>query len=256
MRNNFLILYIGVFMGIYLGDQPLAVNTIIDIAQDLEVGNVSTDKVTSSQCVKNAIDEVKNAIENGGSGTTPVGGTTGQVLSKTSDTNHDVTWKNTVLPANEEAKLRVWTGNSAEYNAITIKDSNTLYNVTGDFSSAGGIPSHCGLSYSVEETLTGGTWVDGRPIYQITIMTTAKGYNMQMIPTSIPNNMYVLSVGGLADCTGKTIAHQFIPVSTSYSHISVDTREGNYMTIRLDTPTTWNGMEMFITVQYIKPPNI
>ena len=126
-------------MGIYLGDKPLALSTTIDIVQDLEIGNLSADKVTSSQCVKNAIDEVQGIIDD--IAPHPTGGTTGQVLSKASDATHDTTWKNAVLPVNETAKLKVWTGNKAQYTALATRDSNTLYNVTGDAVSAKAAPS-------------------------------------------------------------------------------------------------------------------
>ena len=129
-------------MGIYLGDQALAISTAVNIVQDLTPANVSTDKVTSSQCVKDAIGDIKNDIAS--IGPTPDGGAAGQVLSKISGADHDFAWKNTVLPADEAAKLKVWTGNEAEYTAIVTKDPETLYNVTDEVNIATVAPSDAG----------------------------------------------------------------------------------------------------------------
>ena len=117
-------------------------------------------------------------------------------------------------------------------------------------------PSRFGQSYSIEEALTGGTWVDGRPIYQMTIVTTANGQSMQMIPTSIPSDAQVISASGVLDFRIAGISHQYITIPTSDSYILVDARDGNCMTIRLDTHSDWNGSETYINVQYVKPVNI
>lgn len=37
-----------------------------------------------------------------------------------------------IVDNNTDSSLKVWTGTKAQYNAITTKDSNTLYNITDD----------------------------------------------------------------------------------------------------------------------------
>jgi len=114
---------------------------------------------------------------------------------------------------------------------------------------------HCGQSYFTEETLTSGTWIDGRPVYQITIVATANGQSMQMIASNIPKDAQIVSVSGILDFKTSAISHQYIAIPTSNSYISIDTREGDFMTIHLDTSPDSNGSEMYINVQYVKPVN-
>lgn len=55
-------------------------------------------------------------------------------VSKLSDGTNNYVLKDSNAVHSDNTSLKVWTGTKAQYNAITTKDSNTLYNITDDTS--------------------------------------------------------------------------------------------------------------------------
>ena len=109
-----------------------------------------------------------------------------------------------------------------------------------------------GLSYSTDEKLSGGTWVDGRAIYLAMVEVIANGATNQFTPTNIPKTAQILSVSGIVDRASALIPHQYITLPTSESFLSVDARDGEFMTLRSDTPAGWKEAKMYINMEYVK----
>lgn len=79
----------------------------------------------------------------------PIGGTTGQVLSKKSNTNYDYEW------TNNEA-------------TVEVIDNLNSTDTTKPLSANQGRLLNQKLNYYIEETIVG-TWIDGKPIYRKTL---------------------------------------------------------------------------------------
>lgn len=76
-------------------------------------------------------------------------------------------------------------------------------------------------SYSTEETLTGGTWIDGKPIYRKVIECgTLPNNSVKLIPTDVSNIGFVISLKGSAytDTWGYD-------VYLALPHVSVDSND-------------------------------
>ena len=111
-------------------------------------------------------------------------------------------------------------------------------------------------SYSTAEQDTGKTWIDGKPIYRKTILTTA--------PTSAVGSGYA-SVGAPIDnCVGcfgflKTSVGINVPVGLTIGnsglnvYIYTHTTGTNADTIRLmNSNSSWDNNPTYITVEYTK----
>ena len=111
---------------------------------------------------------------------------------------------------------------------------NTLFNQIKDYVDQG-------QSYSTTETLTGGTWIDGKPIYRITLQTTSSiakatwglcGLNTQFSNLNIATPVYGISVSSDNICRTINVSKQdgFFCDSSALS-------PGTYLTIEY-TKTT------------------
>lgn len=58
-----------------------------------------------------------------------------KVLLKDEDDNAIIPYVDGVIDSNTSNTVKTWTGTKAQYDAISTKDSNTLYNITDDESS-------------------------------------------------------------------------------------------------------------------------
>lgn len=61
--------------------------------------------------------------------------TSRKVLLKDEDDNAIIPYVDGVIDSNTSNTVKTWTGTKAQYNALSTKDSNTLYNITDDESS-------------------------------------------------------------------------------------------------------------------------
>ena len=95
----------------------------------------------------------------------PTGGTTGQVLSKKSNTNYDYEW------TNNEA-------------TVEVIDNLTSTDTTKPLSANQGRLLNQKLNYYIEETVIG-TWIDGKPLYRKVLEGTLP--NTGTVVFSIPN---------------------------------------------------------------------
>lgn len=112
----------------------------------------------------------------------PIGGTTGQVLSKKSNTNYDYEW------TNNEA-------------TVEVIDNLTSTDTTKPLSANQGRLLNQKLNYYIEEVAVG-TWIDGSTIYrrvvEFTFSTTLNNWNLIL---SQPFKMMVKCEGVLVDST-------------------------------------------------------
>lgn len=112
----------------------------------------------------------------------PIGGTTGQVLSKKSNTNYDYEW------TNNEA-------------TVEVIDNLTSIDTTKPLSANQGRLLSQKLNYYIEEVAVG-TWIDGSTIYrrvvEFTFSTTLNNWNLIL---SQPFKMMVKCEGILVDST-------------------------------------------------------
>lgn len=119
---------------------------------------------------KTTFDEFQNNIK---SAVVPTGGTTGQVLAKSSNTDNDVKWVN-------------------QTGGITVVDNLTSTSTTNALSAKQGKILNDKITntntYSTEEVNTGKKWIDGKDIYRkvielsnIPASTTEYSYNVENI---------------------------------------------------------------------------
>lgn len=115
----------------------------------------------------------------------PTGGTTGQVLSKKSNTNYDYEWTN----------------NKA---TVEVIDNLTSTDTTKPLSANQGRLLNQKLNYYIEETVIG-TWIDGKPIYrkvvEFTFSTTQNQWNLVLAQ---PFDALIKCEGFLKDGTAYT----------------------------------------------------
>lgn len=100
----------------------------------------------------------------------PTGGTTGQVLSKKSNTNYDYEW------TNNEA-------------TVEVIDNLTSTDTTKPLSANMGRTLNQKLNYYIEETIVG-TWIDGKPIYRKVVQynkASTGGVNLNLSDFGIIN---------------------------------------------------------------------
>lgn len=117
-------------------------------------------------------------------------------------------------------------------------------------------------SYSTEETLTGGKWVDGKPVYEKTVFSSFTNYTVGEYTTfAIPfGNINVISIDGMINYDSifpvpvnyhyeKPSDNNIQRMSTFYSKNS-----GSIVTFVYSSKTTdYNNANYFVTVRYTKP---
>ena len=88
---------------------------------------MTVNKITNPPSQKAVIDKINEVIDNlGGGGSVAIDNTT--ITTNTDDELQTVA----VIDNNGGSAIKTWTGTRSQYEAITTKDSNTLYNITDD----------------------------------------------------------------------------------------------------------------------------
>lgn len=87
---------------------------------------MSVDKITSAPTNNTVIAKINEIIDNLGGGSVDIDNST--ITTNSSDQIQTVGIKD----VRTDNTLKTWTGTRAQYDAITTKDSNTLYNITDD----------------------------------------------------------------------------------------------------------------------------
>lgn len=117
-------------------------------------------------------------------------------------------------------------------------------------------------SYSTEETLTGGKWVDGKPVYEKTVFSSFTNYTVGEYTTfTIPfGNINVISIDGMINYDSTFP----VPVNYHYERPSDNNiqrmstfyskNSGSIVTFVYSSKTTdYNNANYFVTVRYTKP---
>ena len=94
-------------------------------------------------------------------------------------------------PTSDSINLWVETDSEESYNIPEIND-DAVSNVD-TWSSA---KIHDAISYSTDEVLTGGTWIDGKPIYRKVITVSGAANTLKTVNASMGNAAQVVNVGG------------------------------------------------------------
>ena len=104
------------------------------------------------------------------------------------------------------------------------------------------------LSYSTEEVKTGGTWIDGKPIYRKVINCGALPDNSaKLVPAGISNMGYLLSLKGTAFTTNWGY-----DTYLSIPHIAIDSSDSVQVTYEDDNVRLLTaGARSYYTVSYI-----
>ena len=102
-----------------------------DVIGDTLVGAVST--ITTSDLTANKIlvSDANGKVAASNKAITYIGGD-GDNLSITKNASDKLETVGVINQNNTTSAIKTWTGTLAQYNAIAIKDSNTLYNITDD----------------------------------------------------------------------------------------------------------------------------
>lgn len=158
----------------------------------------------------------------------PIGGTTGQVLSKKSNTNYDYEW------TNNEA-------------TVEVIDNLTSTDTTKPLSANQGRLLNQKLNYYIEEVAVG-TWIDGSTIYrrivEFTFSNTLNNWNLIL---SQPFKMMVKCEGVLVDST----AFSKIPVGNGSESLMLygNSSSGFYEQHNYSYP---GGKKGYLLVEYTK----
>lgn len=133
----------------------------------------------------------------------------------------------------------------AQYNALSDSEKNngTTYYVTD------GNPSGSVESYSTAEVPTGGTWIDGKPIYKKTISIGAlPNNNAKLVAHGVQNIDNVVDQKGFAKfSTGVILPLPFASSATAY--ISLSTNATN---ITVTTTSDRTAGTAYVTIWYTK----
>ena len=104
-------------------------------------------------------------------------------------------------------------------------------------------------TYSTTEQVVG-TWIDGKPIYEITIPTGSLPNNSAISLTTPSNIGYVIEYSGFVYNTSDSTHQRPLPLSAGgSSDIRLDLNSG---TLRITTYSNWNNYEGYVTVKYTK----
>lgn len=137
----------------------------------------------------------------------------------------------------------------AQYNALSNSEKNngTTYYITD------GNPSGSVESYSLTEVLTGGTWLDGRPIYKKTVNCGNLPNNaVKRVNHNISSLDLVIKVEGFAkyyDTSGTWFPVPFTSKSATTSQVQIS---GSETTIDITTGTDRSSAISYVTLWYVK----
>ena len=159
----------------------------------------------------------------------PTGGTTGQVLSKKSNTNYDYEW------TNNEA-------------TVEVIDNLTSTDTTKPLSANQGRLLNQKLNYYIEETIVG-TWIDGKPLYRkVLSSTTISDSNVDI---TLPSNIDFMSTDKVEIKVGD-----FSFFSDRYTNANdlIQIFKFNATTLRVVLGSNWKGnfKSAIIVIEYTK----
>ena len=139
-----------------------------------------------------------------------------------------------------------WSANNNRYLIVTLLYTKTTDTPgSGTWTTQGGYAHH----YSTTEHIVG-TWIDGKPLYEITIPTGTLPNNTSMdLPT--PSNIKeVVNYSGFIKSTTDATTQRPIPFSAGGTNdIRVDL---NSSTLRIWTFSDWRTYSGYLVVQYTK----
>ena len=104
------------------------------------------------------------------------------------------------------------------------------------------------LSYSTAEKLTGGRWIDGKPIYSRTISCGALGNGTHNIETLTVEEVKFIKGFVVAQNDASNMRPLPLP-DYSASTIRVDVTDG---VLRIITYSSWSGYDAYLTIEYTK----
>ena len=111
------------------------------------------------------------------------------------------------------------------------------------------------INFSYEEQVVG-TWIDGKPLYQRTILYTNPVLDWSEQPIGIPNLDWIQAVGkAYLHYTGggeDWWATEFYYNATNYFFFNVAKGNGNFRSIFMPANTRPYFKQMVITLQYTK----
>lgn len=106
------------------------------------------------------------------------------------------------------------------------------------------------MGYSLEETLTGETWIDGKPIYKkVYNCGTLKNNGSVNIPTGLSNVNYI-DWEGIALGTGGSMAYPYKMATTGTDYSVKATIYGN--SIIVNTTVDLTAYTGYVTILYTK----
>lgn len=151
---------------------------------------------------------------------------------------------------------RSGTQQQAEYvesnsaRAYTTRPTNTsvLYCI-----STKNIFMDAGMNFSTEEQVVG-TWIDGKPLYQITVDCGIFSSTTKEIPFTITNFKHLVNIFG-AYTASNNVENASLPFVSIYDNYSVELslRDNNRILIRTKASDGGViGSQMYVTLQYTK----
>ena len=106
--------------------------------------------------------------------------------------------------------------------------------------------------YSLDEMLTGETWIDGKPIYKKTVNFGNLPNNAsKSVKHNILNFERLVDISIIGDDNGMFFPIPFVPTNHMYSGISVSTRM-EHTNIYIATSGDFSGKTAYVTVKYTK----
>ena len=197
----------------------------------------------------------------------PVGGTTGQVLAKTTDYDGTVGWVNQSTYESKAAQSGgtavslCTTGEKYTWNNKQDVPSNASY--LAKIGEQGGLPTYNGQIislptvhnfdksnlYSTTEQVVG-CWTDGRPLYQKTISGT---YSTDGADQTIMTSSYAVLVNSFGSFYFNNSARGIVMVNSAASDYYIMVfQDGNNIKIRAHQNSGYSGKNFYVTLQYTK----
>lgn len=169
------------------------------------------------------------------------------------DTNEDVSYKIPQIDDNAVNTVDTWSSMkiSREIDgSVAVVDNKVdteIENVNNKISNA--------ISYSTEGTLTGGIWIDGKPIYRVVLKSDKIDLNSTktfLLGISSSELDTIVSYSGI--CYTNNGSWVSLPYGSDDSNITVTiphTTSGGLF-VRLETKDTWVIERAYIIVEYTK----
>lgn len=164
----------------------------------------------------------------------PIGGTTGQILVKKSNTDNDVEWKNSS-------------------SAINIVDNLNSSSSTDGLSARQGKVLNNKFNYSTTEQRIG-TWIDNKPLYRkVTLFTlTTTHENEQLtLPHGISNLKMITDFKCIIP-TGNGTGYILPFTNMSGASTSVEKYNGQYIYIDIKNDEWGAGRSFYMIMEYTK----